>query len=92
MMAAGLGITADDDGMSHLSTSEDAALLEEPSYASASGSFASGSLMDVTDPQHSAAAAVVFAHKARRGTALISLPNESRTCQSCSVGKRGARS
>ena len=40
-----------------------------------------GSLMDVTDPQHSAAAAVVFAHKARRGTALISLPNESRTCQ-----------
>ena len=88
MVAAGLGITADDedddeddDGMSHLSTSEDAALLEEPSYASASGSFASGSLMDVTDPQHSAAAAVVFAHKARRGTALISLPNESRTCQ-----------
>ena len=88
MVAAGLGITADDDdddedddGMSHLSTSEDAALLEEPSYASASGSFPSGSLMDVTDPQHSAAAAVVFAHKARRGTALISLPNESRTCQ-----------
>ena len=38
-------------------------------------------MMDVTDPQHSAAAAVVFAHKARRGTALISLPNESRTCQ-----------
>ena len=89
MMAAGLGITADDDGMSHLSTSEDAALLEEPSYASASGSFASGSLMDVTDPQHSAAAAVVFAHKAMFRQILTHC---CATGMTCSVGKRGARS